>query len=151
MLARGLTVGLGTDGAASNNNLDLFGEMSLAARLHKVWKGDPTLLPARQVVALATREGAMVLGLGDKAGTLAPGKQADLIVVDLNQAHLTPCYDLYSHLVYAARSADVRQVMVAGRWLYRDRRFLTLDWGDIASRARQYAGDLAAFLAAAQP
>ncbi|MFZ2089333.1 MAG: amidohydrolase, partial [Desulfobaccales bacterium] len=111
LLARGVTVGLGTDGAASNNNLDLFGEMSQAARLHKVQGGDPTVLPARQVVALATREGAKVLGLGDKVGTLSPGKQADLIVVDLNQPHLTPVYDPCSHLVYAARSADVRQVM----------------------------------------
>ncbi len=150
MLARGVTVGLGTDGAASNNNLDLFGEMSLAARLHKVRQGDPTVLPAHEVVALATREGARVLGLGDKVGTLSPGKQADLIVVDLNQAHLTPCYDLYSHLVYAARSADVRQVMVAGRWLLRERCLLTLDWAEIACRARQYARNLAAFAAASQ-
>ena len=93
LLARGVTVGLGTDGAASNNNLDLFGEMSLAARLHKVWQGDPTVLPASEVAALATREGARVLGLGDKVGPLSPGKQADLIVVDLDQAHLTPLYD----------------------------------------------------------
>jgi cytosine/adenosine deaminase-related metal-dependent hydrolase len=71
------------------------------------------------VVALATREGARVLGLEDRVGTLTPGKQADLIVMDLNQAHLTPLYDPYSHLVYAARSADVRHVMVAGRWLLR--------------------------------
>lgn len=150
LLARGVTVGLGTDGAASNNNLDLFGEMSLAARLHKVWREDPTVLPAPEVVALATREGAKVLSLGDRVGTLTPGKQADLIVVDVNQAHLTPLYDPYSHLVYAARSADVRHVMVAGRWLLQDRRLLTLDWGSIASRARDYARDLVAFTAASQ-
>jgi 5-methylthioadenosine/S-adenosylhomocysteine deaminase len=147
LLARGVTVGLGTDGAGSNNNLDLIGEMSLAARLHKVWQGDPTVLSAPEVVALATREGAKVLGLGDQVGTLTPGKQADLIVVDTNQPHLTPLYDPYSHLVYAARSADVRHLMVAGRWLLRDRQLLTLDWGDIASRARTYARDLAAFAA----
>jgi 5-methylthioadenosine/S-adenosylhomocysteine deaminase len=151
LLARGVTVGLGTDGAGSNNNLDLFGEMSLAARLHKVWQSDPTVLPAPEVVALATREGAKVLGLGDKVGTFTPGKQADIIVVDTNQAHLTPLYDPYSHLVYAARSADVCQVMVAGRWLLRDRRLLTLDWADISSRVRTYARDLAAFAAAPQP
>jgi 5-methylthioadenosine/S-adenosylhomocysteine deaminase len=150
LLSRGITVGLGTDGAASNNNLDLFGEMSLAARLHKVWQGDPTVLPAPAVVALATREGARVLGLEDRVGTLASGKQADLIVVDLNQAHLTPLYDPFSHLVYAARSADVRHVMVAGRWLLQDQRLLTLDWQSIASRARGYALDLAAFTAASQ-
>ena len=149
-LARGVAVGLGTDGAASNNNLDLFGEMSLTARLHKVWQGDPTVLPAPEVVALATREGTRVLGLEDRVGTLSPGKQADLIVVDLNQAHLTPLYDPYSHLVYAARSADVRHVMVAGRWLLKDRLFLTLDWGDLASRARDYARDLTDFFDALQ-
>jgi 5-methylthioadenosine/S-adenosylhomocysteine deaminase len=150
LLARGVSVGLGTDGAASNNNLDLWGEMSLAARLHKVWQGDPTVLPAPEVVALATREGAKVLGLGDRVGTLTPGKQADLIVVDTNQAHLTPLYDPYSHLVYAARNADVRHVMVAGRWLLKDRQLLTLNWSDLASRARKYGRTLAAF-AASQP
>ncbi len=151
LLARGVTVGLGTDGAASNNNLDLFGEMSLAARLHKVWHGDPTVLPAPEVVALATREGARVLGLGDQVGTLTPGKQADLIVVDMNQPHLAPLYDPCSHLVYAARSADVRHAMVAGRWLMKDRRLLTLNWEDIASRARTYARDLAGFTTVSRP
>jgi 5-methylthioadenosine/S-adenosylhomocysteine deaminase len=147
-LDRGITVGLGTDGAASNNNLDLWGEMSLAARLHKVWQGDPTVLPAREVVALATREGAEVLALGDRVGTLTQGKQADLIVVDVNQPHLTPLYDPFSHLVYAARHADVRHVMVAGRWLLQDRRLLTLNWQEIASRAAHFARDLVAFDAA---
>ena len=146
LLARGVTVGLGTDGAASNNNLDLFGEMSLTARLHKVWQEDPTVLPASEVLVLATRKGGRVLGLGDRVGTLSPGKQADLIVVDLNQPHLTPMYDPYSHLIYAARSADVRHVMVAGRWLLQDRRLVTLDWPDLAARARDYAQDLVAFL-----
>jgi 5-methylthioadenosine/S-adenosylhomocysteine deaminase len=150
-LARGLTVGLGTDGAASNNNLDLWGEMSSAARLHKVWQGDPTVLPAPQVVALATREGAKVLALGDRVGTLTKGKQADLIVVDINQAHLTPLYDPFSHLVYAARHADVKHVMVAGRWLLKDRRLLTLNWQEIASQAANYARDLAAFTASPKP
>ncbi|MBI4796520.1 MAG: amidohydrolase [Deltaproteobacteria bacterium] len=145
LLAREVTVGLGTDGAASNNNLDLFGEMSLAARLHKVWRHDPTTLPAAQTVALATREGARVLGLEEATGTLTPGKAADLVVVDLNQAHLTPLFDPYSHLVYAARAADVRHVMVAGRWLLRDKELLTLDWPEIAGRIRTGGRDLAAF------
>ena len=145
LLARGVAVGLGTDGAASNNNLDLFGEISLAARLHKVWRLDPTVLPAAQAVALATRDGARVLGLGEKTGTLTPGKEADLIVLDLNQAHLTPLFDPYSHLAYAARAADVRQVMVAGRWLLRNQEFLTLDWPGIAAHIRTGSRDLAAF------
>jgi len=128
LLKKGICVGLGTDGAASNNNLDLFGEMAVAAKLHKVMRADPTCLPASEVVALATREGARVLGLADRIGTLTPGKAADLIMVNLNQPHLTPLFDPYSHLVYAARAADVSDVMVAGRWLLRDRQFLTLDW-----------------------
>jgi 5-methylthioadenosine/S-adenosylhomocysteine deaminase len=151
LLANGVTVGLGTDGAASNNNLDLWGEMSLAARLHKVWGHDPTLLPAARVVAMATKDGAAVLGLGGATGTLAPGKAADLIVVDLNQPHLTPLYDPYSHLVYAARAADVRHVMVAGRWLLSDRRFTTLDWPALAETARVISRDLAAFCAQLRP
>jgi 5-methylthioadenosine/S-adenosylhomocysteine deaminase len=146
LIELGVTVGLGTDGAASNNNLDLWGEMSLAARLHKVWGHDPTLLPAAQVVALATREGAQVLGLGEATGTLTPGKAADLIVVATNQPHLTPLYDPYSHLVYAARAADVQHVMVDGRWLLTDRRFTTLDWPALAARAQDYRRDLAAFV-----
>lgn len=145
LLARGVAVGLGTDGAASNNNLDLWGEMSLAARLHKVWRADPTVLPAAQTVALATRQGAEVLGLGDRIGTLTPGKEADLIVVDLNRPHLTPLYDPFSHLVYAARAADVRHVMVAGRWLMKDRRFLSLDWPETARYVSRQSRDLAAF------
>jgi 5-methylthioadenosine/S-adenosylhomocysteine deaminase len=147
LLKLGVMVGLGTDGAASNNNLDLWGEMSLAARLHKVWGHDPTLLPAAQVVGLATREGAQVLGLGEITGTLEIGKAADLIVVDVNQPHLTPLYDPYSHLVYAARAADVRHVMVGGRWLLRDRRFTTLDWPALAGKIR----DLAAFCRQLRP
>jgi 5-methylthioadenosine/S-adenosylhomocysteine deaminase len=142
LLARGVTVGLGTDGAASNNNLDLFGEMSLAARLHKVRHHDPTLLPAAQTLALATREGAGVLGLGEVTGTLTPGKSADLVVLDLNQPHLTPLFDPYSHLVYAARAADVRHVMVAGRWLLLDRQLTTLNWPEIAGRIRAGSREL---------
>jgi 5-methylthioadenosine/S-adenosylhomocysteine deaminase len=145
LLKLGVTVGLGTDGAASNNNLDLWGEMSLTARLHKVWGRDPTLMPAARVAALATREGARVLGLGDTTGTLEIGKAADLIVVDLNQPHLTPLYDPYSHLVYAARAADVRHVMVGGRWLLSDRQFTTLDWPALAGSARNHCRDLATF------
>ncbi len=145
LLNRGITVGLGTDGAGSNNNLDLWGEMSLAARVHKVWRRDPTLLPAAEVVGLATREGAKVLGMGGRTGTLTPGKEADLIVLDLNRPHLTPLYDPFSHLAYAAGAADVRHVMARGRWLLFDRQFTTLDWPEIAARLRRDCPDLAAF------
>jgi 5-methylthioadenosine/S-adenosylhomocysteine deaminase len=139
LLDRGLVLGLGTDGAASNNNLNLWGEMSLAARLHKVARLDPTVLPARQVVEMATLQGARALNLGEVTGSLMPGKDADLIIIELNQPHLTPLYDPYSHLVYAAGAADVQQVMVQGRWLMRHRRLLTLDWGAIKARARRWA------------
>ncbi len=151
LLAAGVAVGLGTDGAASNNNLDLWGEMSLAARLHKVWRLDPTLLPAAQALALATREGARVLGLEEAVGTLTPGKEADLIVVDVNQPHLTPLYDPYSHLVYAARAADVRHVMVRGRWLLFDRQFTTLNWPELAGKIREGSRELAAFCQKMRP
>jgi 5-methylthioadenosine/S-adenosylhomocysteine deaminase len=145
LLDRGVTVGLGTDGAASNNNLDLWGEMSLAARLHKVWRRDPTVLPATRVLALATRDGAKVLGLEDRIGTLAPGKEADLIMVEMNQPHLTPLFDPCSHLVYAARAADVSHVMVGGHWLLKDRRFTTLDWPAIARHVQSESRNLADF------
>ncbi|MBW1917149.1 MAG: amidohydrolase [Deltaproteobacteria bacterium] len=137
LLHKGICVGLGTDGAASNNNLDLFGEMALAAKLHKVIRLDPTCLPAPEVVALATREGARVLGLADRTGTITPGKAADLIILDLDQPHLTPLYDPYSHLVYAARAADVKDVMADGRWLLREREFLTLDWDETRQRVHE--------------
>ena len=151
LLRLGVPVGLGTDGAASNNNLDLWGEMSLAARLHKVWGQDPTLLPAAQVMALATREGAVVAGVGATTGTLAVGKAADLIVVPVDPPHLTPLYDPYSHLVYAARTADVSHVMVGGRWLLYNRRFTTLDWRALAAQARRLSQDLPAFCRRLQP
>ena len=139
LLAQGVRVGLGTDGAASNNNLDLWGEMSLAAKLHKVAGFDPTVLPARQVVEMATLGGARVLGLDALTGSLTPGKEADLIMVDLHQPHLTPLYDPYSHLVYAAGAGDVRHVMVQGRWLLQDRRLVTLDWKDIKDQTRAWS------------
>jgi 5-methylthioadenosine/S-adenosylhomocysteine deaminase len=142
LLALGVAVGLGTDGAASNNNLDLWGEMSLAAKLHKVAALDPTVLPARQVVEMATLEGARVLGLDKTAGSLTPGKEADLIIIDLQQPHLTPLYDPYSHLVYAAGAGDVRDVMVQGRWLLRDRQLQTMDWQDLKVQTRRWSRNI---------
>ena len=104
LLARGVPVGLGTDGCASNNNLDMLSELDTAAKLAKVRDLDPTALPARQALGLATRQGAAVLGLQGEVGRLIPGLKADLVVVDLDQPHLTPIYDPLSHLVYAALS-----------------------------------------------
>jgi len=127
LLAAGVRVALGTDGCASNNDLDLFQEMDTAAKLAKVFGGDPTALPARQVVRMATIEGARAIGLGDVTGSLEPGKLADLIVLDTAQPHLTPMYRPASHLVYAVRGRDVSHVWVGGRQVVADGNLLTVD------------------------
>jgi len=116
MLRKGITVGLGTDGCASNNDLDLFREMGTAAKLHKVAAMDPTVLDARTALKMATIHGARVLGLGDQIGSIEPGKCADLILVDMNKPHLTPLYQVYSHLVYAASGTDVVATSLTENW-----------------------------------
>lgn len=140
LLAKGVPVGLGTDGCASNNNLDMLQEMDTAAKLQKVHHLDPTALPAVQALTLATRGSAQVLGLEQEVGSLAPGRKADLIVIDLDQPHLTPLYDPYSHLVYAAGGADVQTVMVHGRILVQDRELLAFDLEETMAKARELAG-----------
>ncbi len=127
MLRQGIEVGLGTDGCASNNNLDLFGEMGMCARLHKLATGDPAVLSARQVVEMATLGGARVLGMEERIGSIVPGKEADLILVDTRQPHGTPLYNPYSHLAYAASGADVRTVVMPAKSSVRDRKVLTFD------------------------
>jgi 5-methylthioadenosine/S-adenosylhomocysteine deaminase len=127
MLAAGICVGLGTDGAASNNNLDLFQEMDTAAKLHKGHTLDPTVMDAQTVLRMATIDGARALGLGERIGSLETGKQADLIILDTRKPHLTPMYHPASHLVYAARGSDVSTVLIDGRIVMRDRRILTFD------------------------
>ena len=139
MLENGLTVGLGTDGCASNNNLDLFGEMDMAAKLHKVTANDPTVMNARTVVRMATIMGARAIGLGDMTGSLEPGKQADIIIIDIRKPSLTPMYHPESHLVYAVRGADVRDVLVAGRVLVRDYRPVYLGMDGILQNAQRIA------------
>jgi 5-methylthioadenosine/S-adenosylhomocysteine deaminase len=139
MLQRGMAVGLGTDSAASNNNLDLLEEVRLAALLHKLQAGDPTVLPAYEALALATRGSARALHLDGQIGSLEPGKRADVIVVDLNQPHTTPVYDVASHLVYAARASDVRHVLVDGVMLLRDRRLTRLDQPHVLREAARRA------------
>ncbi len=137
MLARGLTVGLGTDGCASNNNLDLFSEMDTAAKLHKVNTFDPTVMDALSVLKMATVHGARVLGLQDVTGSLEVGKKADVIVIDTHKPHLTPMYNATSHLVYAARGSDVRHSIINGQPVMEDRKLLTLDITEIMARARE--------------
>ncbi|MCJ7512420.1 MAG: amidohydrolase [Anaerolineales bacterium] len=151
MLAEGLPVGIGTDGPASNNDLDMFEEMRLASFLAKATTGNPTALPAAQTLAMATRLGAQALHLGDVTGSLEPGKRADLILVDLRDVHTSPAFAhepeaVISRLVYSARSTDVTDVMVNGRWLMRDRKLLTIDVGPLLDAAAVYARRIDAFL-----
>lgn len=127
MLNAGVMLGLGTDGAASNNNLNMFEEMNAAAKLQKVARLDPTVMNARETVAMATIGGARILGLGAQTGSLEPGKRADLIVIDLQRPHLTPLYNVYSQLVYAVNGADVNTVIIDGRIVMAERKLLTLD------------------------
>jgi len=137
MIAKGMKVGLGTDGCASNNNLDLFGEMDMAAKLHKASKLDPTVMDAQTLVKMATIDGARALGLEKITGSLEVGKKADLIVIDTNKPHLIPMYNPYSHLVYAAGGHDVRHSVIDGNLVMEDRRLLTLDLEDILVRSRE--------------
>jgi 5-methylthioadenosine/S-adenosylhomocysteine deaminase len=151
MLSLGVTVGIGTDGAASNNDLDMFEEVRLAALLAKGVNNDPTALPAREALAMATRIGARAVHLGEMTGSLEAGKRADLIVVDLEQVHNVPGFArdhnaVYSQLVYAAKSTDVVDVMCDGRWLMRDRRLLTLDEDTLRADSRDAARRIDAFL-----
>ncbi|MBN1613836.1 MAG: amidohydrolase [Deltaproteobacteria bacterium] len=142
MLSRGVTVGLGTDGCASNNNLDMFQEMDSAAKLHKVHRLDPTVMDAPSVLKMATRDGARALGMDDTVGRLKTGAKADLLVIDLDKPHLTPLYNLRSHLVYAVNGSDVKTVLIDGRIVMRDRKLLTIDEGAVMENVNRIAGEI---------
>lgn len=138
LLSRGITVGLGTDSAASNNNLDMLEEMRLAALLHKGSRMDPTLITADEAVAMATRESAAAVFLPD-VGVIEQGKKADLLLLDLRQPHLTPRHNLVAHLVYAAQPSDIKMVMVNGTVVCLDGRLTLLDEDEIIFEAGQRA------------
>jgi len=138
LLAAGVNIGLGTDGAASNNRLDLMNEMRIAALLAKGASGDATALPAHQVLAMATINGAKALGLDQEIGSLKIGKAADIVAFDLATLETTPCYDIASHLVYAAGREHVTDVWVGGRRLLNNRTLTTLDKQDLAARAAHW-------------
>ncbi|TAK11461.1 MAG: amidohydrolase [Anaerolineae bacterium] len=151
MLEIGLNVGIGTDGPASNNDLDMFEEVRLASFLAKLRSSDPTALPARTAVLMATRMGAHALHLGHLTGSLEPGKRADLILVDIDTLHNSPRFrhnpnGIYAQLVYAAKSTDVTDVMVNGRWLMRSRALETIDERSLLEEADQYAQRVDKFL-----
>ncbi|HXN18008.1 MAG TPA: amidohydrolase [Candidatus Binatus sp.] len=151
MLAAGEAIGVATDGAASNNNQDLFEEMDLAAKLQKVSRMDPRALPAKQVVEMATINGARALHMEKMIGSLEPGKKADFILVDTEAPHATPMYDVYSEIVYALKASDVRTVVIAGKIVMKDRQMLTLDEKEILAKAQEYKAKIAASLAAPTP
>jgi 5-methylthioadenosine/S-adenosylhomocysteine deaminase len=138
MLAKDMNVGLGTDGAASNNDLNIWEEMDTAAKLHKVFWGDPKVVTAEQAFEMATIRGARALHLGDRIGSLEVGKLADIVIADIDGLHQTPMYNIYSHLVYATKASDVRTVIINGRPVMTDRRLLTLNENAIKKDANTY-------------
>ncbi|MGV8080186.1 MAG: amidohydrolase family protein [Syntrophales bacterium] len=139
MIDAGITVGLGTDGCASNNNLDMFQEMDTAAKLEKSVRLDPTVMSARTVLRMATCDGAKVLGLDHHVGSIRPGMKADLVLVKLDKPHLTPMYSEYSHLVYAVNGSDVDTVLINGKVVMEDRRLLTIDVNEVMERVLRIA------------
>lgn len=144
MLAAGITVSLGTDGCASNNDLDMFGEMAAAAKLHKLANTDPTIMDAATVVRMATIDAARAIGWDGRIGSLAVGKAADIVVLDAGAPHLTPMYAPESHIVYAASGGDVRHVLVGGRHLVADRRLSTIDIATVIDRVNGIAAAIGA-------
>jgi 5-methylthioadenosine/S-adenosylhomocysteine deaminase len=151
MLDAGLNVGIGTDGPASNNDLDMFEEMRLASFIAKAYVGDPTTLPAATVLTMATRLGANALHIGNLTGSLETGKRADLILVEIDQSHNSPRFkrhgnSIYAQLVYASKSTDVTDVMVNGRWVMRDRKLTSLDERELLQNAQEYARRIDYFL-----
>ncbi len=151
MLETGLNVGIGTDGPASNNDLDMFEEVRLAAFIAKAVTNDPTSLPAATALTMATRLGAQALHLGHLTGSLTPGRRADLILIDANPMHSSPRFfrdgnSAYAQIVYASKSTDVSDVMVNGRWLMRERKLLTLDEKELLAQAADVARKIDSFL-----
>ncbi len=141
-LEAGITVALGTDGPASNNNLDIFEDMKICALVHKANKGDPSMLPAQNVLELATINGAIALGMGSEIGSIEVGKKADVVLVDLNRPNLTPLTNPISHLVYAARGSDVSTVIIDGKIVMENGQMRTLDEVEVLNFAVEQAKDL---------
>ena len=151
MLDVGLNVGIGTDGTSSNNDLDMFEEVRLAAFIAKAVTNDPTSLPASQALLMGTRLGAQALHIGHLTGSLTPGRRADLILVDLSPLHNSPSFkrssdNTYAQIVYASKSTDVSDVMINGRWVMRDRKLLTLNEGELLAQAADIAKNIDSFL-----
>jgi 5-methylthioadenosine/S-adenosylhomocysteine deaminase len=139
MIKKGITVGLGTDGCASNNDLDMFREMGTAAKIHKVVWMDPTMMDAKSVLRMATISGAKVLGIENQTGSIESGKYADIIIIDMNKPHLTPLYNHYSQLVYAASGSDVKTSIIGGNIVMHERKLLHIDVPSIVREVRMIA------------
>ncbi len=151
MLELGLNVGIGTDGTASNNDLDFFEEIRLANFIAKGSSGDPTVIPARQTIEMATRLGAQAMHIGHITGSLEPGKRADLIIIDLNTIHNSPHFrhnkdGIYAQIVYAGKSSDVTDMMVNGKWIMRDHVISALDEKDLIRQSQEYAVKIDRFI-----
>jgi 5-methylthioadenosine/S-adenosylhomocysteine deaminase len=138
MLKQDLALGLGTDGAASNNDLSMWEEMDTAAKLHKLFSKDPKVVTAEQAFELATIRGARALHMEKEIGSLEKGKRADVVIVDLDSLNQTPFFNIYSELVYATKATDVRTVVIEGRVVMRDRKLLTLNETAIKAEARKF-------------
>jgi 5-methylthioadenosine/S-adenosylhomocysteine deaminase len=145
LLDAGINVALGTDGAASNNDLDMLGEMRTAALLGKAVHADASALPAADVLQMATLNGARALGLADHIGSLAPGKWADIAAIDLGRLETQPLYDPVSQLIYAAVREQVSDVWVAGQHLLRKRELTQIDLADVMQRVRGWQQRISAF------
>jgi 5-methylthioadenosine/S-adenosylhomocysteine deaminase len=151
MLEAGLNVGIGTDGPASNNDLDMFEEVRLAAFIAKAVTNDPTSLPASQALLMGTRLGAQALHIGHLTGSLTPGRRADLILVDISPVHNSPSFrrstdNAYAQIVYAGKSTDVTDVMINGQWVMRSRRLLTVNEAELLAEAADLAKKIDVFL-----
>jgi 5-methylthioadenosine/S-adenosylhomocysteine deaminase len=144
MLDAGVRVTFGTDGAASNNDLNILSEMSTAAKVHKAQSGDPTVLNARQAMLMATRWGAEALGLGNITGSLEKGKAADIVIADLGKPHLIPLYDIYSHIIYSMHAADISDVIVNGTVVVENGKIMKADESDIIHKAVDWSGKIKA-------
>jgi 5-methylthioadenosine/S-adenosylhomocysteine deaminase len=144
MVGEGVKVTFGTDGAASNNDLDILSEMSTAAKVHKAASGDPTVLNARSTMLMATRWGAEALGLGDITGSIEVGKAADIVIADMKKPHLVPIYDVYSHIVYSMRPSDIDTVLVSGRAVVDSGRLTTADESGIIQKAVEWGRKIGA-------
>ena len=151
LLKRGLLVGLGTDGAASNNDLNMWEEMDTAAKLHKVFSGDPKVLSAQEAFEMATIRGAQALHLGSEIGSIEKGKRADLVIVERDSLNQIPLYNVYSDLVYATKANDVETVIINGRIVMHDRRLLTLNEEAIKASARRFRNQVTKSLGVVAP